>query len=293
MKRNYIILICFYLNTINLAYSQIEADAGPDIRYCDEQFNLDSIQLGGNPTAIGGVPIYKYIWSCTNKVGLRTYHASDYLMDTTVSNPKFKQKVDGVTFKLMVIDGNGDFDFDEVNVRGSYFMNNTGEKIINIVKGQSARLYYSIGGGFEPYTYFWEPNYNISSQFEANPMVWPDTSLRYYLTITDAVGCVSGKTDFVTINIYPTSLEEDIRKKKNIDISPNPMIDKSILRFNKELKLNSKLEFINNLGCTVKTINIISLNDIEIIKSDFESGFYYLMIVDNGQRNLVGKLLVN
>jgi hypothetical protein len=294
MLRKYLILFCLFICQTNSAICQIKADAGKDIRYClSNTINLDSFQLGGNPTAIGGVPPYKYIWSYTQKIGLKTYHASDYLVDTSVANPKFKEMANGAIFKLMVIDGNGDFDFDEVLVEGSGFAKNLSEKRISITKGQTATLYYSIGGGFKPYTYFWEPNYNISSQFVPNPKVWPDSSLRYYLTITDAIGCVSGLQDFVHIILYPTSVNEYSEMSKITEILPNPMIDKAILKFPILNKANSKLMFIDVLGRVSKSIDISYLTEIEILRTEFETGLYHLIILNEGEQYLSGKLLIN
>ena len=46
---------------------------------------------------------------------------------------------------------------------------------------------------------FWTPNYNISNQNTANPLVSPDVSTTYIATLTDQFGCF--KTDSVRVNV--------------------------------------------------------------------------------------------
>lgn len=57
----------------------------------------------------------------------------------------------------------------------------------------------AIFGGSCPYTYSWSPNYAISSIAEAFPRVSPDSSVIYYVTVTDADG--NSATDSVSIEV--------------------------------------------------------------------------------------------
>lgn len=53
----------------------------------------------------------------------------------------------------------------------------------------------AVGNG----TFSWSPNYMISNTNIANPLVSPDITTTYYVTITDAFGCVG--LDSVTVNV--------------------------------------------------------------------------------------------
>jgi gliding motility-associated-like protein len=48
---------------------------------------------------------------------------------------------------------------------------------------------------------FWTPNYNINDQNSPTPLVSPDVSTTYYVTLTDSFGC--RKTDSVRVNVTP------------------------------------------------------------------------------------------
>lgn len=53
-------------------------------------------------------------------------------------------------------------------------------------------------GGSSTFTYNWTPNYNISNTIVSNPLVFPDVSTTYVLSVTDVVtGCV--KTDSIKV----------------------------------------------------------------------------------------------
>lgn len=74
-----------------------------------------------------------------------------------------------------------------------------------ICAGDTAQLSPTVGGGTPPYTYFWTPATNISSQTDPNPFVWPTSSVPYSVEATDANGCVGNCGVVVSVNPAPTA----------------------------------------------------------------------------------------
>ncbi len=68
----------------------------------------------------------------------------------------------------------------------------------DICYGQTYQLQGS--GGF---TYNWSPSTNLSSNSIANPVVTPDKTTTYTLTVQDANGCTSLVTDQVIVKVTP------------------------------------------------------------------------------------------
>lgn len=65
--------------------------------------------------------------------------------------------------------------------------------------------------GTPPYSYSWNPNYNISATNVANPVVAPLVTTTYYVDVTDATGCTSTDSVVVTVNPgTPMTLGPDV-----------------------------------------------------------------------------------
>ncbi|MCG9880127.1 MAG: T9SS type A sorting domain-containing protein [Bacteroidia bacterium] len=291
--KHYLTFLTFSL-TILMPISivgQVIADAGPDLKLCINQTNLDSTFLGGNPTAIGGTPPYKYIWYTKIPGSKYIKSASGYLNDTSISNPKLIY-LGSVDLHLMVIDGKGDFSYDEVKVKVSSNAMTTDQKVRYITKGQSVELYTLYQGGFPPYKYFWTPNYNISDTNAAKPIVKPDTSLTYYLKIVDSVGCI-GPMDNFTIYLYPTSLKELNSESVPFEIFPNPVIDFSTLRLKNQGMKQFKVRITDLLGNEYVLLEPSGFGEFKIHNSDFKKGIYLVQVFD--ENNIVGhrKIFIN
>ncbi|MBN2543316.1 gliding motility-associated C-terminal domain-containing protein [bacterium] len=50
---------CFLEDSLLVTFSLITADAGPEVEICPH----DTVQLGGNPVAVNGIPPYRYSWA--------------------------------------------------------------------------------------------------------------------------------------------------------------------------------------------------------------------------------------
>lgn len=272
-------------------FGQVKADAGPDLKLCLNQTNLDSTFVGGNPTAIGGTPPYKYIWSTAIPGSKYIKSASGYLNDTTISNPQLKY-LGSVDLNLMVIDGKGEFSYDEVKVKVSSNAMTTDQKVRYISKGQSVELYTLYQGGFPPYKYFWTPNYNISDTNAAKPIVNPDTSLTYFVKIVDSKGCIGPRDNF-TIYLYPTSLKELNSESVPFEIIPNPVIDISTLKFNNQNLREVRITITDMVGHELKLLELSGFGEYQIHSSDFKSGIYLVQVFE--ENKLVGrrKIIIN
>jgi hypothetical protein len=124
--KSFILIICFLGSASLSAYSQCLADAGGNFHRC----NQDSIvQLGGSPTASGGVEPYTYEWTIdpipTGSQSVPYVYASGMLNDTSTANPDFIYTgsflQDSMAFFLKVTDNNGCQNFDTVIVTTSIF----------------------------------------------------------------------------------------------------------------------------------------------------------------------------
>jgi len=76
-----------------------------------------------------------------------------------------------------------------------------------ICQGESSQLYSNAGGGSGDYTYYWTcdpPGSPAWSSSLPNPVVSPDSSRQYLLTVDDGYTVQSGST-FVAVNPLPTA----------------------------------------------------------------------------------------
>ena len=105
MKKNSLLFSFLSLFSALFSYShgQCIADAGIDTLICLSNSGFIPIQLGGDPTASGGSGIYQYLWSANYAGIVNNYTASDFLDDTTASNPILVNiSGDSLTFHLAI-----------------------------------------------------------------------------------------------------------------------------------------------------------------------------------------------
>ena len=208
------ILLLFALASENI-FAQCEAFAGPDKIICNGWWGVDTAQIGGSPSVIGGNGPYTYTWETNYSytIGSTTYytHASDLLNDSTLANPSVVYAVQGpVSFTLTVTDINGNTCSDTMNVSFSHYTAHTGNMTFTINQGDSIYLYYggNVGGGIAPLQYLWQPNHGLTDSTSYYFWAKPTSNVVYTLTVTDAGGCTASAGPYYYVNVIPVAVTE-------------------------------------------------------------------------------------
>lgn len=258
-------------------FGQLQIDAGNDTIICVGAWGVDTTEIGGNPTAFGGVEPYIYSWSTNYTIGSNYFGASYFLDDSTISNPNIiNDAPTNLTFKLIVTDNSGAQAEDSIRIRFSSFAYIDWECFAVINQGDTAILNSTIGLGIEPLTFFWSPSYNISDTSIHNPKVWPDTSLYYYVYAIDSIGCKS-ETSSCWISVNTTAINSIYLDLINSYVYPNPISNHSRI----SVELNSEnalyIEIINSTGQVVLT-DRFSNGSYFIGDITFSTGLYVYLI---------------
>lgn len=155
------------------------ADAGLDIQVCIG----DSTQL----FAQGGT---SYSWSPAN----------------TLNDPNSQMPwaipTDTTLYVVTVTDSNACVNTDSVLVVVNPLPTANAGPDIDLCLGDTAQL--SASGGVN---YTWSPNFNIDDVGVANPMVWPDITTDYIVTVADTNNCIA--MDSLTVNVFRITIGPD------------------------------------------------------------------------------------
>lgn len=225
-----ILTIIAYLTLCSGIKSQCIADAGTAIHRCSPELY---VQLGGSPTAFGGIPPYEYEWWIdpipTSSQIIPYIYASHILNDTTIATPTLIYTGgsfigDSIEFYLKITDQLGCQSFDTLVLTTSFFGQHLMYYDYWINQGDSVYLNQTpnVGGGFGATTYDWNPSYGLSDTTLASGF-WasPETSTAYTPTVTDSKGCeltAGGPLYFVNVN--PTGIDE--LNRIPVKLYPNP-----------------------------------------------------------------------
>ena len=177
MKKNLLLLLTIIATIANQtkSFSQVVADAGNDTIICAGM----AVQIGGNPTASGGIPGYTYNWS-----------PATGLSSTSISNPMASPSGSTVYY-VTVTDGSA------ATSTSSIFITVNPNPIVTvnsptICAGSSTTL--TANGAS---TYSWSTG-NNTNQITVNPV----TTTVYTVTGTSS-GCTSTVVSIVTVNPNP------------------------------------------------------------------------------------------
>ncbi len=269
MKKLIIISTILFLTQINLLNGQCIANAGENIEVCSDWNGLDTVEIGGNPTASGGTHPYTYIWETSWTVGSWIYTASDFLNDTTLANPSVINAGENLTFYLTVIDNNSNICTDSMEVDFSNFVTHTGYLTYEIQEGDSIFLsgFENVMGGIPPLQYLWRPNHGLSDSTSLDFWAKPEQFVGYYLTVTDSSGCSAVGAPVYYVNVIPLSTNPNYYEE-SIIVFPNPAIDVLTFRIEGHNNKSRIYRIFNNLGqllmekkspdneTTIKTINL-------------------------------------
>ncbi|MBR5651558.1 MAG: hypothetical protein IKW93_05015, partial [Bacteroidales bacterium] len=172
-------------------------EAGVDIAI----YNGETATLNGSVT--GNSNSYSYLWS-----------PAEYLDDPTIPNPTTIPLFSSVVFTLIGTDietGCQSTDFMTVIITGDPLSISEVTATPDVMcLGESATLLVIANGGSETYTYSWisEPS-GFTSDLQS-PIVTPETTTTYIVTVSDGENSVSGSVT-VTVNELPiTEAGDDI-----------------------------------------------------------------------------------
>jgi len=225
MKKNinYILLLIFLLFYNGyMGYSQLTVDAGPDNAVCFNEGIMDSINLGGNPTALGGSGSYTYCWETLYHLSGSQYYwyASYFLDDTTSTNPKLLHHTLGsdLVFHLTVTDSEDNVEIDSCRIIFSFINVSIMDVNFYVPRGDSTILCYDnlIGSKLPLDSLAWIPQYGVSSPHDPCTWVHPDTSTSYAVYIRDTAGCFGTSAPAYHIYIVPASINESTTPRLEI-----------------------------------------------------------------------------
>ncbi len=157
--------------------------------------NNDSVQLGGSPTASGGVGTLNYTW--TPAAGLN---------NASIPNPNARP-AGNTTYNITVVDQNGCDDSDTVRVRLSTAPTaDAGAATGSICFGDSVQIGGSptASGGTAPLSIQWLPSAAVNNDSIANPYAMPATTTTIQLQVTDAYGCIG--RDSIVMTVFPNPI---------------------------------------------------------------------------------------
>ncbi len=159
------------------------ADAGQDVSTCSGS------KASLSATISGGRPPYRYTWNPS--IGLssaRTLNPIVSVARTTV-------------YTLSVTDASGCTSSDTVTVFVSAAPTVRAGEDVRICAGTAHTLSAAASGGTPPYRYQWSPATGLSNPASATPTATPQSSTRYTVLVTDALGCTA--QDEVQVNVSP------------------------------------------------------------------------------------------
>jgi len=264
-------------------------DAGNDTCVC----GYSETQLGGNPTAQGGVSPYTYYWSGVYAYipGFIYQYASDILNDTSLANPTIigaNTALDSYVLKLHVVDAIGTQAWDSVLVCSPHFTCLLWTPEEWILKGDSVMLFSVCFGGYEPQTYLWEPPNGLTDPTDVNTYASPDSYTLYFLTQWDSCNCVRDWGSAFMVNVIPVSLEKP-DASNNLRIIPNPSSGTiRVQSTNSKEKIEVKIYSL--IGKEILCISTFANKSINIEK--LPPGIYVVSLYSDTRNLTIDKLII-
>jgi hypothetical protein len=261
-------------------FGQLQVNAGNDTILCIGSWGIDTTEIGGSPTASGGIEPYVYTWSTNYTIGSHSYGASHFLDDSSKSNPRLinapLDNLDILKFHLLVTDNGGVNAEDSITLRFSKFVYLAMDCIAFINQGDTVTLYGNMGLGIEPLSFFWSPNYNISDTLAESPKAWPDTSIRYYCYAIDSIGCISDPSS-CWISVNTTGINPLYKNLTNSSVYPNPINANSTISLKNYIANNLTIHIVNAIGQVV-LVDKFSTNSYLIGDKIYNTGIYNYVI---------------
>jgi hypothetical protein len=275
------------------AFSQMTINAGENQHLCNPDWSNEVILIGGNPTVTGGVSPLTYAWyiepyeAFFPGSGIILY-ASDMLDDTTIANPRVidiftENDLNTQYFKLTVTDNVGTTLTDSVQITSSNFFHHLGYVGHNINQGDSVFLdkESNVGAGIGSLSYLWQPSHGLSDTVLYTDF-WtkPDSTIAYYVTVTDSMGCqrTGSPLYYITVNSLSTN---EIMANSSFDIYPNPANRFIIIETNSFS--SSYVATITDITGKIVLTTMIDNNKNTINVEKLDVGVYFINISKNQQ----------
>ena len=194
-------------------------------------------------------------------------------------------------FYLKVTDSLGNEAFDTCLITISAFVKFLFYHTYYIDKGDSVFLDKGVNihrlFNNENISYNWQPNEGLSNTDLSNNF-WasPDTTIWYYVKITDQFGCEAQGDPFYNINVLPLSVSS-IDNWSDFKIYPNPLIDNQLNIQSDENIFMKSISIYDLSGKQVFAQNINSLeNNLNLTLPNLPNGMYIVHIdTDKGLIN--------
>lgn len=260
-------------------------DVGPDQYACSGYGVTGENYLGTNIQIQNGVPPYSFTWEAHLVVTIGSItnhlHASDFLDDTTQLNPQYLNPLEDLQFTLTVTDSMGNQCKDSLFVYLSQFNSHLTSISKTIWKGDSAFLDFTpkLFGGIGSLKYLWKPNHGLRDSTSARGF-WakPDSTIAYYLTVEDSVGCTAIAPPLFFVKVNHINLNENSVSPR-ISIYPNPASE--FIKF----KLKNEHDFtilrmVNLLG---KRVYAPLNSQKEMDVSNLPNGIYIISLEVDGE----------
>lgn len=271
-------------------FGQLAIDAGNDTIVCVGLWGVDTTEIGGKPTALGGTEPYTYSWETNFTIGSNTFGASYFLDDSTKANPKIvNYSPTALKFILTVSDNNGAVLRDTVNVRFSNFVYTEVYFDRTINQGDTVTLRHNIGGGIKPLSFTWSPNYNISDTTTSNPRAWPEIDTDYTVFATDSAGCVSER-DFFRIDVTTAGIIENKEADFKSVVFPNPLDVSSTIYLMDCHYSDAEIKVINTQGQLILSDKMDS-DSYQIGDKINTAGIYIYLILRKDEILSAGRLV--
>ena len=163
-------------------------DSGDEIVCLGENANINLYS-----SVSGGIGSLHYSWTPTTG-----------LDNPNSPNPTATIGAGNYHFTLTVTDSIGCSDSDDVNfnvTEDNITVNITTDYVTSFADSATSTLYSAVTGGYPPYSYFWEPSFELSEPNAVNSdITFTESGIhRYTITVTDSIGCEAVDTIFLNI----------------------------------------------------------------------------------------------
>jgi hypothetical protein len=107
-------------------------------------------------------------------------------------------------------------------------------------------------------------------------------------------GIVPDDIDSISFNVSPVAgIHSPDPVSNEVNIYPNPICQSATIFITADLQFkNTEFKMMNVLGETVKTIENISANEINLDRGNLSKGIYFYQLTDNGIVMTTGKIII-